>query len=339
MPAISVLFPVYNAVGDLPRSLSSLLNQTFRDFEVIAIDDGSTDGSGELLEKYARQDERLRVFHQPNAGALGKVLNRAAELAQGKYLARQDADDASHASRFENQIAFLEKNQDIGLCGTWSWCIDAELGPLFSLEIPDKHELLCSYLYKGMNPFVHGSIMMPGKLFNKLGGYRGSYAEDYDLWVRTSEKTRLGMCTSLGYYYWRSVGGISTGANFRQQMLIQLTLKLHSERIKIGSEVTSWSDEYSKVSAQAKAESNLAERQTAVHYARSVQLIRRHRYSLARNELEKAAAGQGSYSLKARRNLSYFWLAPVLAMLYIFSRWKEPEHYSRTLPENTPIPF
>src|SRR5450759_3347110 len=108
MPTVSVLFPVYNAVSDLARALRSLLNQTYQDFEVIAIDDGSTDGSGELLDKFECEDTRLRVIHQPNAGALGKVLNRAADLAKGKYLARQDADDASHPSRLEEQVHYLD---------------------------------------------------------------------------------------------------------------------------------------------------------------------------------------------------------------------------------------
>ena len=338
MPAISVLFPVYNAVADLPRSLPSLLNQTFRDFEVIAIDDGSVDGSGDLLEKYARADARIRVFHQPNAGALGKVLNRAAELAQGKYLARQDADDVSHSSRFENQFNYLEKNKGNGLCGTWSWFIDAELGPLFSLEIPDNHKLLCSFLYKGMNPFVHGSIMLPGSVFNKLGGYRGSYAEDYDLWVRISETSQVGMCTHLGYYYWRSMGGISSGAHVRQQAMIQLVRKLHAERLGLGHEVSNWENEYLKISTLAVTESNPAERQTSMHYARGLQLLRRLQYAAARSEWQKAAVGQGQYAVKARRNLSFFGFAPALAMLYGLVKRNEPEHYARPLPSGTPTP-
>ena len=177
MPLISVLLPVYNAANDLPRAVNSLLHQTLQDFEVIAIDDGSTDGSGDLLDRYAHADPRIRVFHQENAGALGKVLNRAAELARGKFLARQDADDASEPSRLENQVAYLEGHQNTGLCGTWAWFIDTNLGPLFSLELPDNHTLLSHYLNKGLNPFVHGSLMLRAEVFQKTLAARKSGPE------------------------------------------------------------------------------------------------------------------------------------------------------------------
>jgi glycosyltransferase involved in cell wall biosynthesis len=338
MPTVSILLPVYNAIDDLPRALTSLVNQTYRDFEVIAINDGSTDGSGELLDKYSQADTRIRVFHQKNAGALGKVLNRAAELAQGKYLARQDADDASVPTRMQEQVSYLDAHPATGLCGIWTWFIDASLGPLFSLELPDDHARLCHYLNKGFNPFVHGSIMMRIDSFKKTGGYRGSYTEDFDLWMRMSEITRLGMCTSLGYYYWRSIGGISSGAYKRQQALIQLVLKLHTERIRLGREVTDWNLEYQKVMDKPTTESDIGERLTLIHYARGVQLLRRKKFDDARDELKRAATGQGLYAQKAKRNLSVFWLAPALAVIYHLLEGQEPFYFARRLPTGTQLP-
>lgn len=339
MPVVSVLLPVYNALPDLARALHSLSAQSLTDFEVIAIDDGSTDGSGEKLEEYAQADPRFRIFRQPNAGALGKVLNRAAELAQGKYLARQDADDASEPSRFENQVKYLEAHHETGLCGTWAWFIDARLGPLFSLELPDDHALLSHYLTQGMNPFVHGSLMLRAEVFRKAGGYRGSYAEDFDLWLRMGEIAHLGMCKTLGYYFWRSVGGISAGANLRQRSLIRLALKLHSERLQLGHETTNWQGEYQKIIDRPTAESDPAERQTLLHYARGLQLLRRQRFDASRAELEQAAAGQGLYAKKARRNLSTFWLAPALSIAYRIMETREPFHFARRLPQGTELPI
>jgi glycosyltransferase involved in cell wall biosynthesis len=338
MPLVSILLPVYNAASDLPQAVNSLLNQAYRDFEVIAIDDGSTDGSGELLDKYARTDPRIRVFHQENAGALGKVLNRAAELAQGKYLARQDADDASDPSRLENQIKYLEAHHNTGLCGTWVWFIDTNLGPLFSLELPDDHALLSHYLTRGMNPFVHGSLMLRAEVFHKTGGYRGSYAEDFDLWLRMSEVTRLGICKALGYYFWRSVSGISSGANLRQQALIRLALKLHSERVQLGHETTNWQSEYQEITNMPTTESDPAERQTLLHYARGLQLLRRQLFEASRTELEQAAAGQGLYAKKAQRNLSAFRFAPALSSFYRLLETREPFHFARRLPVGTELP-
>jgi glycosyltransferase involved in cell wall biosynthesis len=338
MPTVSVLLPVYNALPDLPRALRSLQAQTFTDFEIIAIDDGSTDGSGELLDQTARTDPRLKVFHQPNAGALGKVLNRAAELAEGKYLARQDADDASAATRLAAQVSYLQSHPKTGLCGSWAWFIDAELGPLFSLELPDNHARLCHFLNIGKNPFVHGSILVRAELFQKTGGYRGSYVEDFDLWLRMSELTRLGICPTLGYYYWRSVSGISAGAHLRQQALVKLVLKMRAERVQTGREVSSWADEYQKIMRLPTVESNPVERQTSMQYARGLQLLRRGWFDAARGELVKAAAGQGQYAQKARRNLSVFWAAPALARLYGLLESQEPEQYARRLPPGSTLP-
>jgi glycosyltransferase involved in cell wall biosynthesis len=338
MPTVSVLLPVYNALHDLPRVMRSLLNQTFKDFEIVAIDDGSGDGSAELLDHYASLDARIRVFHQENAGALGKVLNRAAELAQGKYLARQDADDASAPTRLEEQVSYLDAHPETGLCGMWTWFIDANLGPLFSLELPDDHARICRYLNKGLNPFVHGSIMLRTDFFKKMGGYRGSYAEDFDLWMRMSEVTRLGICTRLGYYYWRSVSGISLGAYIRQQALIQLVLKLHTERMRFGREVTDWNHEYQKIVDKPTAESDPGERLTLMHYARGLQLLRRKKIDAAHDELKQAATGQGVYAQKAKRNLSVFWLAPALATIYHLLERQEPFYFARKLPESTELP-
>lgn len=338
MPLVSVLLPVYNASHDLPRVIRSLREQTLSDFEVVAIDDGSTDGSAELLDHYASLDQRLRVFHQPNAGALGKALNRAAELAGGRYLARQDADDASALTRLEEQARYLDTHPQVGLCGAWNWQIDSQLGPLFSSELPDDHARLLHFLEKGMNPFVHGSVMMRADLFRKTGGYRGSLVEDFDLWLRMSEITRLGMCEKLGYYYWRSAGGISSGAHIRQQKLVKLALKLHEERLHVGQEVTAWESEYQLIINAHIAEASPDERKTSMHYARSIHLMRLGRWEAARSELVLAAAGQGQYARKASRNLSFFRFAPLVGAVYRLIETQELQRYAKTLPTGTPLP-
>jgi len=338
MPVVSVLLPVYNAIHDLPRVMSTLREQTFSDFEIIAIDDGSTDGSAKWLDHYISLDRRLRVFHQPNAGALGKVLNRAAELAEGRYLARQDADDASALTRFEEQVHYLDHHPQVGLCGTWNWQIDSQLGPLFSSELPDNPALLLRFLQKGMNPFIHGSVMMRADLFRQTGGYRGSLVEDFDLWLRMSEITHLGICEKLGYYYWHSAGGISSGAHIRQQKLVKLALKLHEERLLEGREVTAWNDEYEQIVNAHVAEDNPDERKTSRHYARSIHLMRVGRWQAASAELTQAAAGQGQYARKAKRNLFFFGLAPFVGAIYRLIETQELQFYAKNLPAGTSLP-
>ncbi len=337
-PLISVLLPVFNAKNDLRRAINSLQRQTFKNFEIIAIDDGSTDGSGEVLDQIAQKESRLRVFHQPNAGALGKVLNRAAELAQGQYLARQDADDASAPERLERQASYLDSHTKTGLCATWTWYIDTKLGPLFSYEMPDKHELLMYFLHKGMNPLTHGSVMMRRDIFIKSGGYRGSLAEDFDLWLRLSDYAKIGMLEKTGYYYWRSIGGINTGAALRQKALIQLLLKLHHERTVFHKEQTSFESEYLSIVNSQPAEEEPGERLAAMQYARGIYLLKIGRMNDAKVEFMEAARQKGGYARKAQRNLRAFGVAPLLRLFYGLINQMEPFRYARTLPSGTKLP-
>jgi len=337
-PSVSVLLPVFNAINDLPRSIKSLQNQTFADFEVIVIDDGSTDGSDKYLDQIAKSDNRFQVFHQQNAGSLGKTLNQAAGYAQGMFFARQDADDASHETRLADQVSYLQSHPQIGLCGTWNWHIDTQLGPMFSSEVPDNHSLLLGFLKKGINPFIHGSTMMRAELFRKAGCYRGSMVEDFDLWLRMSEISHLGISQKLGYYYWHALGGISSGSHIRQKKLVGLALKLYQERIRFGEEITSWDTHYQNIRSIHVSESSHESRITSGHYARSIHLMRLKRWDDARTELTLASTGQGQYAAKAKRNLGLFFLAPVVAAIYRFIESHELQRYAKTLPPGTQLP-
>src|SRR5246127_2844835 len=108
-PAISVVMAVYNSAAVVAEAVDSVLNQTFRDFEFIIIDDGSTDSSGDILRQYAQRDARIRLYAQENCGLIAS-LNRGCKLAQGRYIARMDADDISLPARFEKQFRFLEEH-------------------------------------------------------------------------------------------------------------------------------------------------------------------------------------------------------------------------------------
>jgi hypothetical protein len=189
-----------------------------------------------------------------------------------------------------------------------------------------------------MNPFVHGSTMLRADLFQRIGGYRGSYAEDLDLWMRMAEISRLGICTRLGYYYWRSVSGISYGAHTRQIALIKLYLQLKSERAQFGRENTNWESEYNRITNLPSTETSLEERQASIHYARGIQLLRRGIFKASRAEFKLAAANQGYYAQKARRNLAFFRFAPVLEFLYHLREIQEPFYFAHKLPAGTQLP-
>ncbi len=113
-PKISVVMPIYNCAQYLEEALASLFIQTFSDFEILAINDGSTDGSLKILEKFSKIDNRLRIITQKNAGIV-EALNRGINEAKSEYIARMDGDDVSFPNRFADQIKILDKNPDVVL--------------------------------------------------------------------------------------------------------------------------------------------------------------------------------------------------------------------------------
>lgn len=190
-PLVSVLMPIYNGAADLGKALDSVLSQTFRDFEVIAINDGSKDDSAGLLN--AVDDPRVRVIHQDNMG-LAATLNRGLSMARGALIARQDQDDLSHPERFARQVAFLQSNPECVLLGTAAeiWIGDEPTDRAH--DHPTEHALLVFDLLFN-NPFVHSSVMMRRDAVLALGGYTTDKdrqpPEDYELWSRLARHGRV----------------------------------------------------------------------------------------------------------------------------------------------------
>lgn len=190
-PLVSVLMPIYNGAADLGKALDSVLSQTFRDFEVIAINDGSKDDSAGLLN--AVDDPRVRVIHQDNMG-LAATLNRGLSMARGALIARQDQDDLSHPERFARQVAFLQSNPECVLLGTAAeiWIGDEPTDRAH--DHPTEHALLVFDLLFN-NPFVHSSVMMRRDAVLALGGYATDKdrqpPEDYELWSRLARHGRV----------------------------------------------------------------------------------------------------------------------------------------------------
>src|SRR5579872_5243236 len=116
VPPLSVVLPVYNAARFLMSALDSILSQDFREFECIAINDGSTDQSASILEEYQRRDPRLQVLHQSNAG-LVETLNRAISVSRAPLIARMDADDVCLPGRFTAQTRYFQGRSDLGALG------------------------------------------------------------------------------------------------------------------------------------------------------------------------------------------------------------------------------
>lgn len=195
MPRVSVLMPVRNASAHLRQAVRSVLRQTWRDFEVIAVDDGSTDQSVAILREMVAEDPRLRVVECAHRG-VSTTLNYAGELARGEYLARMDADDLTAPERFSDQVAFMDAHPTCVALGTYAEAIDAHGWPLGVIQFPTEHSLIVADLLdisrRGAG-LCHPSAMIRASAFRAIGGYstRFTRAQDRDLWLRLSDVGNL----------------------------------------------------------------------------------------------------------------------------------------------------
>ncbi len=194
-PRVSVLLPVYNGEPYLREAVQSILAQSYSDFELLAVDDGSRDGSLDTLEELAGSDSRMRVITRSNRGLVA-TLNELIGMARGELLARMDADDVCLPTRFAEQVRFLDQHAAHVLVGTRIEYINARgqrIGvvgsPLDHGEIEEKH-------LAGHSAIAHPSAMMRRTAVEEVGGYRAEQfpAEDLDLWLRLGE---LGLLANL----------------------------------------------------------------------------------------------------------------------------------------------
>lgn len=202
--SVSILMPVYNGEAHLEDAINSILKQTYRDFELITVDDASSDGSLSILERYAKQDSRIKVITNNKNIGLTKSLIKAIDMAQGRYLARQDADDISLPERLEKQIDFLEQNLSYVAIGTSATIID-ENDSVIKKALAPKSWLMIKRILRFGNCFLHGSMMFRKEDYFKVGGYRDLFhvGQDYDLWLRMSNLKKMRNLKD-NLYLWRT---------------------------------------------------------------------------------------------------------------------------------------
>jgi glycosyltransferase involved in cell wall biosynthesis len=188
-PLVSVILPVYNAETYIAEAIESILTQSYKNLELILINDGSTDRSLDIMQSYA--DIRIQIISRENRGLVAS-LNEGIMKAKGKYIARMDADDISLPKRFEEQVAFLEMYPEVGLCGTAVIIFGDKIkGKIWRLPQSDnriKSELLFS------SALAHPTVMMRRELIEKYGLFYDpafQHAEDFELWTRFAEYTDI----------------------------------------------------------------------------------------------------------------------------------------------------
>lgn len=188
-PAISILLPVRNEANYLPAAITSLQRQTLSDWELVVINDGSTDQSGSLLDELARRDRRIKVWHLPPSGLVA-ALNLGLQQSAGTYVARMDGDDVAHPDRLMRQKCELDNHPELDLTA-------CRVRHFPRRQLTDgmryyenwqnqhlSHVAISRDLFVG-SPFAHPSVMYRRQTVTGLGGYREqAWAEDYDLWLR-----------------------------------------------------------------------------------------------------------------------------------------------------------
>jgi hypothetical protein len=229
---------VYNGEKYLKEAVESIVSQTFRNFEFIIINDGSTDGTPAILAHYQEMDTRIRVYHQENQGLIAS-LNRGCQLARGKYIARMDADDVSLPERLEQQVQFLDTHLDIGILGSWTEVIEKNGVSQYIVHVPTTPALIEWSLLFGCC-MAHPSVIMRRDVIERLNFYRSEaiHAEDYDLWSRASLVTHLANIPEalIRYRVWEE--GITSRHHLEQEQ--SAVIVSHSMIIRLlGSDVSS----------------------------------------------------------------------------------------------------
>lgn len=204
MPRVSILLTCYNHIRYLPAAFDGVLSQTFKDYEIIAIDDGSTDGTREWLAE--RHEPIKRVFNEENLGTYGS-LNRALEEANGEFVAVLNDDDLWAPAKLERQVALLDANPEVGLVHTDGWFIDGDgnrmEGSPLGFEFPrfETGDVLLGLVYQ--NKIIASAALARRECFQQLGGFNQDFfgSGDWEMWFRIAERWKVGFVAEPLTFY------------------------------------------------------------------------------------------------------------------------------------------
>lgn len=218
MPEVTVLMTIYNVAPFVATAVASIQQQTFTNWELIIIDDGSTDQTWPIVSDWAGRDKRITAIrNEQNLGTAG-ALNKGLALAQGNFITRQDGDDISEPGRLAAQVDFLQQNPDIGAVGTAVTLIDHTGQPLGHTQHPQHDQQIQQTLLQYMC-FCGPTVMARRETFAAAGLYFHkdlSYSEDYDLCLRLAEVGKLANLDKQLYQYRQHTHSVSHSRRYQQ---------------------------------------------------------------------------------------------------------------------------
>lgn len=222
MCKISIIMPVYNGEKYLKEAIDSILNQKFKDFELIIINDCSKDNTLKIINSY--NDERIILVNNDKNLGIAQTLNKGIEISKGKYIARMDADDICYPHRLETQINFMENNLDIGMCGSAVEVFTDKSSDIHKCPL-NHNEIKVLQIFN--SAFCHPAIMIKKEILEQNNlRYNDFYEgmEDYELWIRMSKVTKLANIDDILLKYRSHSGQVTksvTNEQFEKMMLIR----------------------------------------------------------------------------------------------------------------------
>lgn len=227
-PLISVIMPAYNAEEFAARAIESILNQTFKRFELIIIDDASKDGTLSVVKSYAEKDSRIRVLKNTKNLRIAETLNKGMRVAKTEIIARMDADDVSHPKRLEFQYKLLKKKPDVAIVGANMVIIDREGEVVSKREYPTGNLALKKLVFR-YSPFAHPVVMYRKRVVEEYGGYDSKMipCEDIDLWFKVGSKYDFASISKPLLKY-TLIPGSSSHTKLRDLELLGFRIKLRA---------------------------------------------------------------------------------------------------------------
>jgi glycosyltransferase involved in cell wall biosynthesis len=228
--------PVYNDAPFIRAAIDSILGQTFTDWELIVVDDGSTDATPAIVHEAASRDGRISTITQRRSG-IPRSRNRGVALARGELVAVHDADDLSVPERLARQVDFLDRHPEVAMVGSFAEWIEAT-GRVVVMGFPVSDEEIRANL-TSRSCFQHGSIMLRRSALQTIGGYRPEFplAEDVDLYFRLAERFRLANIPEVLYRHRRSESSISQQRMSLLQKYVQVAIELARQRREEGRDI------------------------------------------------------------------------------------------------------
>ena len=289
-PLVSILLATRNGSRFLPEALRSIQGQTYRRFELVAVDDGSTDETGALLAAFQGAPEGTRVLRSEGIGpAAARAL--AFSGSRGELIAIHDDDDRSRPDRLRRQVEFLAANSDVGVVGSAAEIVDERGAPVGPFPVPFGAVAIRRTLRRAP-PFVNGSVMMRRAAYEAAGGFRAPFraAEDFDLWLRIPVRFRMENLREP-LYAWRSHGGNTTARSRGDHLRFAATARAFAEERRDRGE-----DSIGLLEAASDGEAFLSRypRAARLSFLIGEHLVREGRVAEGRSYLRRAFAAGGA---------------------------------------------